>query len=150
MTEQFLTFQSFTDLDLAKEIADRLSGANIPVQVEDTSPPIPPMIMGTSLTPDIRVKIRQEDFQKAHAVLEQFYAKQVDLVEKDYYLFEFTNEELLKIIKTPDEWGHFDYRLAQKILKERGQEIQPKEIETLKSERFKEISKSEDIGRSWI
>jgi len=66
MTEQFLTFQSFTDLDLAKEIANRLMGASIPTQVEDTSPPIPPVIMGTSLTPDIRIKIRRINYFKRY------------------------------------------------------------------------------------
>jgi hypothetical protein len=150
MTEQFLTFQSFTDLDLAKEIAGRLMQENISVKIEDTSPPIAPVIMGTSLDADIRIKIPKPDFQKAHAVLEQYYEKQIDLIEKDYYLFEFTNEELLEIIKKPDEWGYLDYRLGQKILKERGEEIQREKIETMKSERIKEISKSEEIGTSWI
>ncbi len=48
-------------------------------------------------------------FTRAHAVLEAFYEKQLQEVDPDYYLFAFTDAELLDILSKPDEWGHFDY-----------------------------------------
>jgi len=150
MTEQFAIFQSFNDGDLAQEVAERLRRADIPLRIEDTSSPIAPVIGGSSLAADISIRLRPQDFQKAHAVLEDYYSTQLDSVEEDYYLFQFTDEELEEIIKKPDEWGPLDYKLAQKILKDRGKEIKVEEIEAIKTERIQEISKSEQIGKSWV
>ena len=38
---------------------------------------------------------------------------------------------LREIIAKRDEWGAFDYALAQKILRDRGQEVAPEELEKL-------------------
>jgi hypothetical protein len=102
------------------------------------------------LTADIRIKLRQQDFNKANTVLESYYATLLDTVDSDYYLFDFTDRELNEIIEKPDEWGQFDYKLAQKILKNRGKEIKDEELELIKSGRIKEISKPEEISKSWI
>lgn len=150
MSENYSLFQSFTDPALAQDIAGKLKEANIPFQIEDTSPPIDPLIIGSGLDADIRIKLQPKDFQKAHAVLETYYSQQVDAVENDYYLFSFTDEELQDIITQPDQWGIFDYKLAQKILKERGKEVNEQQMAALKSKRIKEIAKPEQIEKSWI
>lgn len=150
MSEPFLIFQSFTDIDLAQEIAEKLRQHNIPLQFDDTSSPIDAVIIGSTLAADLRIKLRQEDFQKAHSILENYYKTQLDSVEKDYYLFDFTNEELQEIVEKSDEWGTFDFLLAQKLLKERGKEFQPEEIQVLKANRIKEIARPERVGFSWI
>jgi hypothetical protein len=58
-------------------------------------------------------------------------------------LFSFTNKELFEIISKQDEWGDLDYQLAQKILRDRGEEISLDEIQALKSRRIKVLSKPE-------
>jgi hypothetical protein len=150
MTESFLIFQSFNDAELAQALADRLQKEGILFQVEDTSSPIDPVIIGSGLDSDIRIKLKQKDFQKAHEILEEQYSNQLDSIEKDYYLFDFTDQELIEILEKPDEWGYLDFKLAQKILKDRGVGMEVEKIELLKTERIKEIAKPEEIGRSWI
>ena len=150
MTGPFLIFQSFNDPQLAQEVAERLRQEDIPVEIENTSPALDPVIIGSTLDAHVRIKVRQQDFEKAHAILEKDYGAQLDSVEKDYYLFQFTDKELFEIIEKPDEWGAFDYKLAQKILTERGHNVRPEQIARIKHERIKEISRPEKISKSWI
>jgi hypothetical protein len=35
------------------------------------------------------------------------------MVDKDYYLFAFSDSELIELIRKQDEWGSFDIELAK-------------------------------------
>jgi len=71
-------------------------------------------------------------------------------LNRGHYLFEFTNEELYEILEKPDEWNYIDYKLAQKILKERGKDINENLLASLKEERVTELSKPERRYSFWI
>lgn len=45
-----------------------------------------------------------------------------------YYLFDFSNHELLDVLRKPEDWSTFDTELSMWILKERGREIDPGEL----------------------
>ena len=109
MNEPFIVFQSFYDISLAQEMAEKLKQNDIPLEIEDTSSPIDPVIIGSGLDAEIRIKLRQQDFNKAHSVLEEYYTDQLDTIGKDYYLYDFSDQELIEIIEKPDEWGVLDY-----------------------------------------
>lgn len=96
------------------------------------------------------VKIRKEDFATVDSLLIDQSRKLLETVEKDHYLFSFTNEELYDVISKPDEWTPLDYVLAQKILADRGQPIDEKKISQLKNERIKELAKPDKKNREWI
>jgi len=89
------------------------------------------------------LKIRSHDFSKANEVLDQMILENISSIEKDYYLFSFSNEELLEIIKKPDEWSRQDFLIAKKILDERGKPVNDRELDSLKSKRIKELSTEE-------
>jgi hypothetical protein len=97
--------------------------------------------MNNPMHNDFRIKLAAEDFIKADKVLENYYQKLLDKVKEDHYLFSFTNRELLEIIQKPDEWGDLDFQLAQKILKDRGEEITQADLNNLKEIRIKVLSK---------
>jgi len=149
MTETYLTFQKFNDIELANEIAKRLKLYDIPYLIEDNKKFLESALSNYN-EPDISIKLKPEDFSKADRALEFYYEEQLQYVDKDYYLFEFTDEELIEIISKPDEWGHFDYQLAKKILKDRGKEINPAVAELLRTQRNKELAKPIAVHRSWI
>lgn len=150
MSQPFVIFQSFTDPTVAQDVCELLAAKNIPFEIEDTSSPLDPLIIGNSSDADIRIKLQQQNFSRANAVLDAYYQLQVNAVGKDYYLFEFTDEDLYGILQKPDEWGRLDYALAQKILQERGQETSTGKIEMLKQQRIKELARPEPLDRSWI
>lgn len=150
MAEQFVTFQSFTDPETAEEMAAIFRENGIPYKLENASSPIDPVIIGSPLDAEIKLKIREEDFIKAGNLLDAYYSKQLDNVPADYYLFDFTDTELNEIVAKPDEWGRFDYLLAQKLLKDRGREISPERAAALKKDRLIEMAIPGEAGRFWI
>jgi hypothetical protein len=150
MTNTFLTFQKFNDIGVANEIAERLKQSNITYLLEDNKEFFDPSFANNTIEPDISIKIKSGDFSKAQIALEDYYKTQLDNVDKDYYLLTFTDEELIEIITKPDEWGHFDYQLAQKLLRDRGKEVKPEVINLLKVQRIKELAKPDTSHRYWI
>lgn len=149
VNEQYLTFQKLSTQDLADEFAELLSANNIDFVIEDTSG-FDTTFTNSEVNKEFRVKLKKEDFEKANTLLLQISAKQLNNVDKDYYLFDFTDDELIEVVTKPDEWGQFDYLLAQQLLKERGKEIKPELADALRKQRLKELAKPEENQKSWI
>jgi hypothetical protein len=149
MAAAFQTFQKFNDIGLANEIAERLKQSNIDCEIENYRI-FEPSFANNTVEPDICLLLRPEDFVKAHQALDDYYKTQLDGVEKDYYLFDFTDQELLEILIKPDEWGHFDYQLAKKILGERGKEMTAEVLDLLKQQRKVDLSRKETAHKYLI
>jgi len=147
---ELLTFQRFNDINLATEIADKLTQLGIYCEIDNQTAPFDVTYANNPLETDIRIKIRNEDFAKADKALDDYYKGLVDTVESDYYLLQFTDQELIEIITKPDEWGRFDYQLAQKLLKDRGKEVQPIIADMLKTQRVADLSKGEPVPNYWL
>lgn len=150
MPESFLTFQKFNDAGLASVIAERLKEQHIEYLIENEVPVFDVSFANNSIEPTIQLKVRPADFPRAHATLEAYYQAQLQDVDPDYYLFSFTDKELLDIVSKPDEWGHFDYALAKKLLTERGIPITSDAADALKEQRLQELSKPERSSVNWI
>lgn len=143
MPQPYLTFQKFNDPQLAAAIGEQLQKNGIDYLIENEAPLLDATIIGNDLGPTIHLKIAGEDFTRAHTVLEEYYQAQLKNMDPDYYLFSFTNAELLEVVQRPDEWGHLDYALAKMLLKERGEEITDAKAEQLRQERLTELAKPE-------
>jgi hypothetical protein len=151
MTENdFLTYQKFSNKNEARELTDLLTANKIEFLFEDTSANFDPSFANNESNNEFRVKLKKQDFEQADKLLLNISAKQIDEVDKDHYLFEFSDEELFEILTKSDEWSKFDYLLAQKILKDRGQEVNEKLLETLRKQRIEELAKPEDSKKVWI
>lgn len=150
MATPFLTFQKFNDAGLATTVAEKLKEQHIEFELANEQPNFDPSYAFNAVEPTIHLKIQAADFSKAHTVLEEYYQNQLQDVDPDYYLLSFSNQELQEIIEKPDEWGHFDYALAKKLLAERGISITPAKAEQLKKERLHELAKPETTGIYWI
>lgn len=148
MEEPFLTFRKFNDPGLAAEMAGKLEEYRIPVELEDSGKLFDPSFANNFLERDIRLKLRAADFEQADEVLQSFYQQQADRVGEDYYLFQFTDSELVDIVRNPDEWGYLDYALAHKILKQHGISIPPKELKRFQEEKMKLLSRPQSPDRS--
>ncbi|HEY8971895.1 MAG TPA: hypothetical protein VIM64_22490 [Puia sp.] len=143
MPQPYLTFEKFSDPDLAAAVAEHLKNSGIDYSIENEGPILDATIIGDNSAPTIHLKIAGDDFTRAHAILEDYYQSQLKNIDPDYYLFSFTNAELMEIMQRPDEWGHLDYALAKRLLAERGQEITPIKADQLRQERLTELAKPE-------
>jgi hypothetical protein len=150
MPKEFLTFQQFNDAELAKELGQRLEEGGIEYRSEDNRKFFDPSFANNTLQYDIDIKVREDDFERANKVLGDFYQKSLENVEDDYYLLKFSDDELTEIVSKPDEWGHFDYQLAKKLLKDRGKEVNHEIAEQLKEQRIKELTKPEKTDWVWL
>lgn len=146
--QQFITFQKFNSIGLAQELAELLKENNIEFVLDGNEHYN--NALSIDRTGEYRIKLREADFKKADALLLSISQKQLQNIDKDYYLLDFDNEELLEVVTKPDEWGQLDYLLAQKLLKERGMEINPILAEALRKQRVQEISKPEQGNGIWI
>jgi hypothetical protein len=150
INEEYLTFQRYNTIILAQELTDILKKNNIDCLLEDTSLGFDATFANNEFTKEYRVKIKKENFEIADQIVLKISQKQLETVQSDYYLFDFSDQELIEIVTKPDEWSSFDYVLAQKLLKDRGKEINPQLADTLKKNRINELGKAEQSQRNWI
>jgi len=138
----FAVFKKFNDLDLAKAYAAILDEHGIDHRVGDNSPALDLTFSGSTALDQTELFVRQDQFEKAHAVLEDIAPSLEDLPE-DHYLHKFNNDELYEILAKPDEWSEPDHVLAQKILEARGRNIDKEFLQSLKKHRIDDLSKPE-------
>jgi len=146
----FVPFQSFFTEDEVTPIIEILKENNINYKIEKFKEPLDPILAGEIVQNKIFLKIRPNDFQKANGVLDKVILNNIMTLEKDYYLFTFTNDELFEIIQKPDEWSRQDFLIARKILNERGADLPDEKINAIKTSRIKELAKQESGDILWI
>ena len=57
---------------------------------------------------------------------------------------------MYEILLKADEWNEFDYKLAQKILVQRGKSVDTELLKALKKQRIELLAKPEENQKSWI
>src|SRR5665213_1558027 len=132
MEPEFITYQKFNDPALAEELAEHLELHRVPHSIEEESLTFSiTFIPNDPLQKEYAVKIKREDFEKVNKLLTQIAENNTAEIDKDYYLFAFTNDELMEVIIKADEWSAFDVVLARKLLAERGQPVSEKTIDSI-------------------
>jgi hypothetical protein len=137
--KDYQTFKTFTDRETAENFADVLQQHGIRFSIEEDRLTFDPSYAHNPLNKDYLIKISPGDFTRAHAAYEDYFALLVDKAEPDYYLYTFSDEELVEIVTKPDEWGTFDNLLAQKLLAERGISFSPAEKKALNEKRYQQL-----------
>jgi hypothetical protein len=150
MQDGYEAFQKLHSVEQANDVGEILKKAGIEYHVVQDKPFFDISFAFNKTDPDVNLVIRQSDFLKARETLQDYYESRLESVDKDYYLFQFTDKELTEIIQKPDEWGSFDYELAKHILHERGIDITEDLESTIMEKRLEELSMPENISRGWI
>jgi hypothetical protein len=147
---EFLTYKRFSEQNRVEAITQILKENGIAVETTEDSASLDSLYGDKQFSRQFYIKIGENDFLKADAILAKVSEQELDTVDKDHYLYSFTDEELFDILSKPDEWNELDYQLSKKILKERGKEINNDIIELLRNQRVKELAKPEESQRVWI
>ncbi|GGH15805.1 hypothetical protein [Pedobacter zeae] len=143
MATDFVTFQRFNEQAAALALAETFKENKMEVELEDASANFDITFANNQIDKDYRVKLKPEDFEQANVLLQQQAEKDLLDVDPNYYLFDFSDDELREIIEKQDEWSSLDFLLATKILKEHGVEVNVNQIQTLKLKRIAELSMPE-------
>ena len=150
MTENWIVFRKLNTLIQAQELEKLLNENNIKTVLADNIAPVDITFSGSNLLNEYEIKIDAFNFEKAEAVLEKDAESLLEKIDQDYYLLSFTDEELYEVLIKSDEWNIFDYKLAQRILANRGKTIDYETLASLKKERLNILSKPEENQRPWI
>jgi len=143
--DEFVMFKRFIDAEQAKELAEELTKKGIECQLIDNS-----LSKEITFSSNSELMIRQSEFEKANKILDEKADELLVNINKQHYLFEFTNDELFDILTKPDAWNSLDYKLAQQILKDRGQDIDEDLLKSLIHARVAELSKPNKGQALWI
>ncbi|WP_196885066.1 hypothetical protein [Aureivirga sp. CE67] len=150
MQEEFRAFKKFQTVAEAKEVQKILEEQHIKSILTDDTPPVDVTFTGSTLQYSAIIKIKESDFKRAKEALKEYTESYMDSIDKDYYLFQFTDEELYDVLLKYDEWSELDYLLAQKILKERGRKVDLKLLNGLRNKRMLDLAKPEKSQKTWI
>ena len=141
---EFVLFQSFFTEDEAAYTIQQFKENGIDYRLDRSKELLDKAFIGENLEKKFFLKIKSSDFIKANQVLDARILQNITALEKDYYLFSFTNDELIEILRKPDEWSRQDFLIARKILDERGEHISEDVINDLKSKRINELGREEN------
>lgn len=147
---EYEVFRSFYSEEEAVAMLNLVREKGIDGRIEKTSILIDKLIVGDGLNPDIHLKIRSSDFPRVHDIIDRHISTNLSALPPDYYLFAFSNKELLEIIKKPDEWNNQDVIIAKKLLADRNVSLSDQEVEKFKKARIKELSQPEQGLPSWL
>ena len=120
---QFLTHSKFHSQEEANEFISLLQNANIDFEMEREKNVLDKIYIGESLDPMFAVKIAENNFAEANSLLLANAQSQLNNINPDYYLFNFSNQELIDVVNSKNDWNIFDQALASKILSDRKIEI---------------------------
>lgn len=151
MEEEFVTYKRFSTIEDTEEFIKFLKINNIRFEFENNSLlEDVTAVYGTAPQTEFDVKLQKKDFEKVDKLLENEAAETIPLLDKEYYLYNFTNDELYDVINNYDKWNETDYLLAQKILKERGEKINDEIAREKKEHRLNELKEPEAAKQVWI
>ena len=150
MEPEFITYKKFNDVALADALAEQLESHEIVYYIEEESFNFDPSMVMTDALVEYAVKIKPGDFERAGRLLLADEQENIADADKDYYLFSFSDDELMEVITKADEWNPFDVALARKILTEKGKTIDEAAILAINEKRIEELRAPEPPQTTWV
>lgn len=150
MENEFILFRRFKNMVQAQDARQLLADNGIDAVIATNAAPVDVTFVGNTFLDQIEIKIPKYDFARAEKILEKRAEEEIVEVEEDYYLLQFSDDELYDVLLKADEWNEYDYVLAQKLLKERGRPVDKELLDKLKKERLEELAKPDGNQQLWI
>lgn len=147
---KLITYKKYTEVERVEVLTKIFQKNGIEFEVTEDRDSLDSLYGHDHKQKNYYVKINQTDFLKADAILETLSEEELQNVDDSHYLFDFSDQELLEILNKPDEWNEFDYQLAKRILKDRGNEVSSETLQMLKKQRIDDLSKPDESHRVWM
>jgi hypothetical protein len=144
MSNELSIYRKFIYKDDALELVKILEENYIGYELTDNSSKLDSSFGGDINTKQYELKIKKDDFIEVEKIEEELVKNDLKNADETYHLFDYSDEELIEIVTKKDEWNKFDYLLAQKILKERGKEINPELLNVINKQRIESLAVQEE------
>lgn len=148
--KDYSLFKKFIDSEETKAFTSFLNENDIRYQEVDNSPIVDITFANNPLDKETQILVHKDDYERLQELQQDLAKEALNQVDEGYYLLEFTDEELYDVVLKKDEWGPFDYQLAQKLLKERGKEVNPELLTSLERQRIEDLAQPEQGQKPWI
>lgn len=149
MSQTYVSFKKYPDAKEARAIQQLLIDNGIECTFIDGGSAMGSAMSG-ELSKEYELQLHPDNFEKAQTLLEKEAEGMMANLPEDYYLLEFSDEELYDVIMKHDEWSEFDYMLARKLLQEKGKTVDESLIRSLRKQRIEELTKPEQDQTAWI
>lgn len=140
-SNDFRVYRRFADKNLATTYTEILKEHSITYVLDELQNNYNILIPNSNAPKEYLLKIGIEDFEKVDSIFLDYEKDKIQDVDNDYYLYSFTNDELIEVITNFEEWSEYDYLLAQKILDDRDFGLDQDKIKALQNKRVEEIAK---------
>ena len=147
---RFATYEKFFNPEQAEPVLAILKEHNIPFEFSSITQSVDMVITGGQPSYSHEVKIPSTQFELVNRLMRENIQVNLDEVDPDYYLFTFTDQELVEIIMRPDEWGRMDFLIARKILETRDIVYTAEELDASWNKRMEKLAQPEIDGGRWI
>jgi hypothetical protein len=117
---ELITVKEFQDRELLGDYVELFEKAEIPFSVEDSKPRFDATFANDESRRYYRINVAPVNLGSALELCERMDQKIMAELPDDYYLFQFSDEELRDILVRSFEWNSLDVMLAKKLLLERG------------------------------
>lgn len=111
MKRDLKPYRTFADIESADELTKTFIENGIGAKLFEMVPDYEPEIAYSGVKPSsikYQTLIDRTDFEIADNLMTELAKKAISDVDKDHYLFEFTNKELYEILLKSNEWSEFD------------------------------------------
>ncbi|MBI3239092.1 MAG: hypothetical protein HYZ43_09675 [Flavobacteriia bacterium] len=117
---ELITVKEFQDRELLGDYVELFEKAEIPFSVEDSKPRFDASFANDESRRYYRINVAPVNLNSALELCERMDQKIMAELPSDYYLFQFSDDELRDVLVRSFEWNSLDVTLARKILIERG------------------------------
>jgi hypothetical protein len=142
---ELITVKEFQDRELLGDYVDLFEKAEIPFSVEDSKPRFDASFANDESRRYYRINVAPVNLGSALELCERMDQKIMAELPHDYYLFQFSDEELREILVRSFEWNSLDVMLAKKLLIERGVPFSEDNIAEERQEIIDELDAPEKI-----
>ncbi len=147
--DELITLKKFNTLEEASSVIELLEKNNIGYSL-DKQNASNDIFAGNTLGSELHLNIKPEDYESAQELLKGLTEINIEDLDKDYYLFNFSDTELSEILQKPDEWSYNDYLWSQEILKQRGKEVDMSTLEKWKKKRIELLATPDKISKQYL
>lgn len=135
--EPLLVFKTYPNVDSAKEAAAILEENGIELDVREEARVLDSNYIGQQFSNPWLLYLHGEDFDRANQILEDHIVVRLEDVDPGYLLLSFSDEELIDVMEKKDEWGMYNYKLAEMLLRQKDRPIPEVQIAIRQAENLK-------------
>lgn len=148
--DELITFRKLAHQEEAEALVKIFKSRSISADYRKIEGDLGGALQGNIATFKYEVRIKEKAREKAEEVLEKMAFAELEDVDKNHYIYDFSDEELIDVLVRREEWNEIDYVLSRKILKERGVKINQEEIEEKHKAYLEKLAEPKGGQGIWI